>query len=255
VSIHHDYNPTTARGLLRRDYGTPRLSNSAPEKQPSGASADSGRRQRRRSTGLISFLDQSDPYVMTELEDDVSADREDDNPGGDDDPAENDLDDEPSLGSLDHHHSQAGWAAGGRRDLEQDHAETSCVSRRPSIFAGMALTILAWSSGPTLSGNAFAGLFVLSRSSTRPRNHWLPPMRNVPVSCDRCHDKNEEKDTNECREQKAVVHNQHSKTIITGRQLRRVKPCGETATRSAVRTSVTDQTSMPNVICHGLAEE
>lgn len=73
---------------------------------------------------LIAFLDQSDPYVLTELEDDISADLEDDDPGEDDDPAENDLDDEPSLGSLDHNHSQERWAAGGRRDLEQDHAES-----------------------------------------------------------------------------------------------------------------------------------
>ncbi|MGK7056893.1 hypothetical protein AB4853_10465 [Bradyrhizobium sp. 1050_B9_N1_2] len=75
-------------------------------------------------TRLIAFLDASDPYVMTELEDDISADLEDDNPAEDDDPAENDLEDEPSLGSLDHHHSQERWAAGGRRDLEQDHAES-----------------------------------------------------------------------------------------------------------------------------------
>ncbi|MEY9592264.1 hypothetical protein ABIA06_004555 [Bradyrhizobium yuanmingense] len=61
---------------------------------------------------------------MTELEDDISADLEDDNPAEDDDPAENDLDDEPSLGSLDHNHSQQRWAAGGRSDLEQDHAES-----------------------------------------------------------------------------------------------------------------------------------
>ncbi len=32
-------------------------------------------------------------------------------------------DDEPALGSLDHHHSQEEWAAGGRRDLELDGAE------------------------------------------------------------------------------------------------------------------------------------
>lgn len=75
-------------------------------------------------TRLIAFLDASDPYVMTELEDDISADLEDDDPGENDDPAENDLDDEPSLGSLDHHQSQERWAAGGRRDLEQDHAES-----------------------------------------------------------------------------------------------------------------------------------
>ena len=73
---------------------------------------------------LIAFLDASDPYVMTELEDDISADLEDDNPAEDDDPAENDLDDEPSLGSLDHNHTQERWAAGSRRDLELDGGES-----------------------------------------------------------------------------------------------------------------------------------
>ncbi|MGY3443710.1 hypothetical protein [Bradyrhizobium sp. USDA 4473] len=34
------------------------------------------------------------------------------------------ADSEPSLGSLDHWHSQEEWAAGGRRDLEQDPAES-----------------------------------------------------------------------------------------------------------------------------------
>lgn len=78
---------------------------------------------------LIAFLDASDPYVMTGLEDDISADLEDDNPAEDDDPAENDLDDEPALGSLDHNHTQERWAAGGRRDLEQDHAESGIGDR------------------------------------------------------------------------------------------------------------------------------
>lgn len=73
---------------------------------------------------LIAFIDASDPYVMTELEDDISADLEDDSPAEDDDPAEDDGSVEPSLGSLDHNHSQERWAAGGRRDLEQDHAES-----------------------------------------------------------------------------------------------------------------------------------
>ncbi|TFV69431.1 hypothetical protein E4K64_33410 [Bradyrhizobium frederickii] len=49
---------------------------------------------------LIAFLDASDPYVTTELEDDISADLEGDDPAEEDDPAENDLDDEPSLGSF-----------------------------------------------------------------------------------------------------------------------------------------------------------
>lgn len=95
---------------------------------------------------LIAFLDASDPYVMTELEDD--DDREevgDAEPslgsfdrltnqekswralGGADLDAESDTsDDEPSLGSLDHDHqpNQELWATGDRRDLEQDGAES-----------------------------------------------------------------------------------------------------------------------------------
>ena len=34
------------------------------------------------------------------------------------------ADDEPSLGSLDHNHSQDRWAVGGRRDLEEDLSES-----------------------------------------------------------------------------------------------------------------------------------
>lgn len=68
---------------------------------------------------LIRFLDETDDHMEREPEDE-----NDDSELEDDDPAENDLDDEPSLGSLDHHHSQERWAAGGRRDLEQDHAES-----------------------------------------------------------------------------------------------------------------------------------
>lgn len=74
---------------------------------------------------LICFLDASDPYVMTELEDgadDGPCDTEelevsegDDEDGGDN---------EPSLGSLDHYHSQERWAVGGRADLEQDPTES-----------------------------------------------------------------------------------------------------------------------------------
>ncbi|BAL10569.1 MULTISPECIES: hypothetical protein [Bradyrhizobium] len=82
---------------------------------------------------LIAFLDASDPYVMTELEDDISADLEDEDPAEDDDPAENDLDDEPSLGSIERHPScygpdgrnwsgdQIAWADGGTKDLEDEH--------------------------------------------------------------------------------------------------------------------------------------
>lgn len=84
-------------------------------------------------TRLIAFLDASDPYVSTELEDDVSADMEYDDPAEDDDPMENDLDDEPSLGSIERHPScygpdgrnwsgdQIAWADGGTKDLEDEH--------------------------------------------------------------------------------------------------------------------------------------
>ncbi|MCK1578572.1 hypothetical protein IVB03_02980 [Bradyrhizobium sp. 168] len=37
---------------------------------------------------------------------------------------QDDCDIEPSLGSLDHNHSQERWAVGGRRDLENDGAES-----------------------------------------------------------------------------------------------------------------------------------
>ncbi|WP_375308672.1 hypothetical protein WI560_15420 [Bradyrhizobium sp. A11] len=88
---------------------------------------------RAEITKLIDFLDASDPYVMTELEDDISADLEDGDPAEDDDPAENGLDDEPSLGSLERHPSAYGpddrnwtgdqthWAASGTKDLEDEH--------------------------------------------------------------------------------------------------------------------------------------
>lgn len=75
---------------------------------------------------LISFLDASDVYVMTELED--QADDEPSLGSGDDrelddSDGEAGCDDEPSLGSLDHNHTQEQWAAGGRRDMEEDPAE------------------------------------------------------------------------------------------------------------------------------------
>lgn len=41
-----------------------------------------------------------------------------------DDPAEDDSTAEPSLGSLDQHDNQERWAAGNRRDLEQDPADS-----------------------------------------------------------------------------------------------------------------------------------
>lgn len=77
---------------------------------------------------LIAFLDQSDPYVMTELEDeceDEGAQCEDE--GTEHDGREPDLDDEPSLGSCDPSMGggdQSRWASGGRRDLELDGADS-----------------------------------------------------------------------------------------------------------------------------------
>ncbi|MCS3503872.1 hypothetical protein M2189_006611 [Bradyrhizobium japonicum] len=79
-------------------------------------------------TRLIAFLDASDPYVMTELEDeceDEGAQCEDE--GAEHDGREPDVDDEPSLGSCDPSMGggdQTRWAAGNRRDLELDHAES-----------------------------------------------------------------------------------------------------------------------------------
>ena len=70
---------------------------------------------------LIAFLNAGDPYVMTECEPD---DEGDDSELEDADPAEDDGLGEPSLGSLDHNHSQERWARGGRRDLEQDPARS-----------------------------------------------------------------------------------------------------------------------------------
>ncbi|MEH2561630.1 hypothetical protein [Bradyrhizobium sp. AZCC 2289] len=69
---------------------------------------------------LIRFLDDTDNHM--ELEPD---DEGDDSEMEDDDPAEDDELREPSLGSLgDHHPNQERWAAGSRRDLEQDDAES-----------------------------------------------------------------------------------------------------------------------------------
>lgn len=79
-------------------------------------------------TRLIAFLDASDPYVMTELEDeceDEGAQCEDE--GAEHDGREPDVDDEPSLGSCDPsmgNGDQTRWATGSRRDLELDGAES-----------------------------------------------------------------------------------------------------------------------------------
>ncbi|MDN4982290.1 hypothetical protein QY049_03510 [Bradyrhizobium sp. WYCCWR 13022] len=65
---------------------------------------------------LLAFLDQSDEYVQTELEDDISADLEEVG------------DDEPSLGSPDRLTEQFRWAGSGGSsrdtiDCEPDHAD------------------------------------------------------------------------------------------------------------------------------------
>ncbi|MET4847187.1 hypothetical protein ACE102_21895 [Bradyrhizobium sp. vgs-9] len=90
------------------------------------------RRLRKRAEAeidrLLAFLDQSDPYVMNELEDeceDEGAQCEDE--GAEHDGREPDVDNEPSLGSCDPSmgaSDQTRWAAGNRRDLELDHAES-----------------------------------------------------------------------------------------------------------------------------------
>jgi hypothetical protein len=69
---------------------------------------------------LIQFLDDTDNHM--ELEPEGEAD---DAELEEDDPPEDDGLREPSLGSLgDHHPNQERWAAGDRRDLELDAAES-----------------------------------------------------------------------------------------------------------------------------------
>jgi hypothetical protein len=70
---------------------------------------------------LIRFLDETDNHMAIDCE---PEDEGDDSELEDDDPAEDDGTAEPSLGSLDHHHSQERWGAGDRRDHEQDPAES-----------------------------------------------------------------------------------------------------------------------------------
>ncbi|WP_409188786.1 hypothetical protein [Bradyrhizobium sp. RDM4] len=103
------------------------------------------RRLRKKASAeidrLIAFLDASDPYVMTELEDDDHReDCGDSEPslgsldraanqtrwgaGCTDDSEHDRADDEPSLGSLDHRHSQERWAAAGSSDREDDPTES-----------------------------------------------------------------------------------------------------------------------------------
>src|SRR5437868_6842871 len=76
---------------------------------------------------LIRFLDSTENHMELEPEDGG-----DDSELEDDVPAENDLDDEPSLGSCDPSMGggdQTRWAAGDRRDLEDDPTESGIGDR------------------------------------------------------------------------------------------------------------------------------
>jgi hypothetical protein len=76
---------------------------------------------------LIAFLDASDPYAATEFEEQVDDGPCDDNELDGPEHGEDEESDppEPSLGSVgDMHFDQTRWAAGNRRDLEQDDAES-----------------------------------------------------------------------------------------------------------------------------------
>jgi hypothetical protein len=75
---------------------------------------------------LIAFLDASDPYASTELEQQVDDDPCDDNELDGPENGEDEESDpaEASLGSLDGRTDQTAWAAGRRGDLELDPAES-----------------------------------------------------------------------------------------------------------------------------------
>lgn len=75
---------------------------------------------------LLEFLDASDEYVTTELEDGVDDGPVDDNElDGPENGEDEDSDPgEPSLGSLDGKDDQTAWAAGNRSDRELDGAES-----------------------------------------------------------------------------------------------------------------------------------
>lgn len=82
-------------------------------------------------TRLIAFLDQSDPYVMTELEDACEDEGAQCEGGGGEEGCEDEgadtSDREPSLGSCDPSMGggdQTRWASGDRRDLEDDPTES-----------------------------------------------------------------------------------------------------------------------------------
>jgi hypothetical protein len=76
---------------------------------------------------LIAFLDASDGYTLNEREeavDDLPCDDDELDGAGEVDGEESGDENEPSLGSLDHYHSQEAWAGGGRTDLEADPSES-----------------------------------------------------------------------------------------------------------------------------------
>lgn len=78
---------------------------------------------------LLQFLDKTDNYVSRELEDAVDDGPIDDNElDGPENGEDEDSDPaEPALGSLDGQSDQTQWAAGDRRDLEQDPADSGIV--------------------------------------------------------------------------------------------------------------------------------
>lgn len=79
---------------------------------------------------LIAFLDASDSYAFTELEDQV-----DDHPCDEDELDRDESDDEPSLGALEGHDNQDGaawdatWQGHGSHDREFDPAEAGIGHR------------------------------------------------------------------------------------------------------------------------------
>lgn len=82
---------------------------------------------------LIAFLDASDPYASTELEDQV-----DDHPCDDNELDRDDSDDEPSLGALEGHDNHgaawdATWQGHGSHDREFDPAESGIGDREGLI--------------------------------------------------------------------------------------------------------------------------
>lgn len=70
---------------------------------------------------LIRFLDSTENHMAIDCE---PEDEADDAELEDCDPGEDDGTAEPALGSLDGKLDQTAWAAGGRRDLELDGAES-----------------------------------------------------------------------------------------------------------------------------------